>query len=57
VDHRHAVAYATLLCLVLALAVAAFAASRRWRSDRRQLLRFQRGQARRRDLGRHKPLG
>jgi hypothetical protein len=47
-DHRHIVAYAVLLVIVLALAGTAFVASRRWRSDRRDSLRFQREQARRR---------
>jgi hypothetical protein len=47
-DHRHAFAYSLLLLIVLALSAFAFVASRRWRRDRRESLRFQREQARRR---------
>jgi hypothetical protein len=47
-DHRQTFAYALLLLIVLALAGAVFVASRRWRRDRRESLRFQREQARRR---------
>ena len=47
-DQRHLAAYAILLLIVLALAAGALAASRRWRRDRRESLRFQREQSRRR---------
>jgi uncharacterized protein HemX len=48
-EHRHLIAYLVLLLIVLALAAAAFVASRQWRHDRRRSLRFQRDQTRRRD--------
>jgi hypothetical protein len=51
-DHRHTIAYAVLLLIVLALAAAAFVLSRRWRHDRRQSLHFQREQSRRRHKAR-----